>query len=278
MSAAYPDARAWAQDQSLANVPTLARLEAFAFQAHPEIVESFGAEGRSLAPFLRRPRRSPTRLLRNALMLLTAIVVLVAPILGVAIYADAPPYLAPTAEPVAAPIAVPISSISFAVAALTQAVACVVWLRSGARRSIPLLTGAAATAVLAGFASVGLPRVAARDGFELGGWIVPVWVALVVATAVALALVMRLGVRPPANADAGPDPAPIASTVSDREHARMLVRRLPADERRLLQQDRDDALRILAARGLLDDDEVQRALAADLGTLFTLDPIRTPAP
>ncbi len=42
MSWSYPDAQEWARDQSLANVPRLARLESFAFQRHPDMLGSTG--------------------------------------------------------------------------------------------------------------------------------------------------------------------------------------------------------------------------------------------
>src|SRR5262245_53726953 len=152
MNALYPDARTWAEQHSLANVPRLARLEGFAFQAHPEIVEAFGEEGRSMARVARSSRRTPAGRAGGALLVVLGVVALIAPILGVAVYGDAPAYLAPTAEPLPAEIAVPVSGVCFAIAALTQIFAWVAWVRAGARWSALLLGLAVATAVLAGFA------------------------------------------------------------------------------------------------------------------------------
>lgn len=273
MSTPYPDARSWAQDHSLANVPRLARLEGVAFQAHPEIVAGFGADGQAMARVAAAASRSSgARTIGTAVMVVLFIAALIAPVLGVAIYGDAPAYVAPTAEPYPADVAVPISSVCFMIAALTQLVCAVLWLRRGALWEPGLLVISAATAVLAGFAAIGLPNVADRDGFDLGAWIVPVWLTIAIGGLLALGIVLRRAVRAP---DTGPErTAPPRPTVSDRERSRMLVRALPDAERQAVQDDRDAALRILAERGLLDDETLGRALDADLGTLFVLDPIQ----
>ncbi|UUT35822.1 hypothetical protein [Microbacterium elymi] len=141
----------------------------------------------------------------------------------------------------------------------------------GARWS-PLLLGLAViAAVLAGFATAGIPRVSARDDFAFGAWIVPVWVTLVLGGVLAIGILLRVRVRTPEPTATAATAAP---AVSDRERARTLVRALPSSEQGALQADRDDALRILAGRGLIDDATLERALGTDLGTLFTLDPIR----
>lgn len=276
MSTPYPDARSWAQDHSLANVPRLARLEGIAFQSHPEVVETFGADGQSLAGVVRAGRgRSRGRSASTAVLVVLGILILLAPVIGVAIYGDAPAYIAPTAEPYPAEVSVPISGICFAVAALTQLVLAIVWLRGGARRSVELGTVAGATTVLAVFAAIGLPNVSAQDGFDLGAWIVPVWATILIAGPLTVAIILRRGVRPDAPAES-PD-VRMPATVSDRERARLLAAAVPAPEREVIAADRDDALRILADRGLIDADVLERALVADLGTLFTLDPIRSDA-
>ena len=272
MSSPYPNARSWAEDHSLANVPRLARLEGFAFQHHPEIVAAFGADGAAMARFAAVNRRGPARRVGNVLLVVVGIAVVLALVLGVAIYGDAPAYVAPTAEPLPAQVAVPISGVCFLVTALAQSVAWIGWLRGGARWSPVLLAAAVVAAVMAAFASAGIPNTAARDGYaDTAVWIWPVWLTLALSAALAVGILLRVRSRSPEPVD---DPVDAPVTVSDRERARMLVRALPVDERRAVQEDRDAALRILADRGLLDTPTLERALAADLGTLFTLDPIR----
>ncbi|MCT9818880.1 hypothetical protein N3K63_01125 [Microbacterium sp. W1N] len=269
MSLPYPDARTWARDQSLANAPRLGRLESVAFQAHPDIVASFGADGASLASVLRTAgRRTPARRLGGVALVAVGILLLLAPAIGVAIYGDAPAYVAPTAEPFPAELAVPISGICFTVAALTQLILAIGWLRGGARYSLPLAVLAGANAVLAGFAAFGLPNVAARDDYPLGAWMIPVWATIVLGGLLALGIVLRRRAAPD---EPVPAPLPAAPTVSDGDRARILVAGLTHDERVAIRGDRDDALQILAERGLIDDDLRARATAADLGTLFTLD-------
>lgn len=272
MSLPYPDARSWARDQSLAAVPRLGRLESVAFQAHPGIVASFGADGASLAAVMAAAaRRTPARRLGNAAMVLIGILLLLAPVVGVAIYGDAPAYVAPTAEPLPAEVAVPVSGVCFAIAALSQLALGIGWLRAGARRSFPVALLAGANTVLAVFAAFGLPGVAARDEVPVGAWIVPVWATIAIAGLLTVACVLRRGALP---ADPAPAALPGAPTVSDGERARLLVAALTHDERVAIRTDRDEALRILAERGLIDDDLRTRALGADLGTLFTLDTLR----
>jgi len=271
MSDAYPDARTWAQEHSLANVPRLARLEGFAFHAHPEIVASFGPDGAAMARFAAEHRRSPARTAKNWLVGVLGGIALLSPMLGVAVYGRAAPYIAPTADPIAAPVSVPIAGICFAVCTLVQIGLWIAWLRGGARWSPVVLGVAGISAVLAAFAASGIPRVSSRDAFAAGAWMIPVWTALILGGALAIAVLLR--VRAGRRGAVEEEP-PARPTVSDGERARRLVLELPEAERRLARVDRDDALRILAARGLIDDATLTRALSADLGTLFTLDPVR----
>lgn len=278
MSTTYPDARTWAQEHSLANVPRLARLEGFAFQRHPEIVASFGADGAAMADLAARQRRSGARTAMNWAAGLIGTAVLVAPVVGVAVYAAGPGFnyvgniaIYSTAGPIDARIAVPIAGICFVLAALGQLALWVMWLRGGARWAPGTLGVAAIAGALAAFAAAGMPVVSQRDGTGAGAWLIPVWATLALAAVLVLAILLRMRVRAP---EPPADAAPPAPSVSDREHARMLVRDLDETERRAVQADRDDALRILSERGLIDDATLRRALAADLGTLFTLDPIR----
>jgi hypothetical protein len=273
MSNPYPDARSWARDHSLANVPRLARLEGFAFQAHPEIVATFGADGAAMVRFAieHERRRKPAHRAKNLVIGVLGVVMLLAPIAGVAVYGAWFIKGAYFADPLEAQVAVPVAGVCFMIAALTQVVLWVVWLRGGAHWSPFLLGMAVLAAVFAAFAAIGVPNSAARDDYDASGWLWPVWVTLVLGVALAIGILVRRGVR---EAEPEAEPEPASPNLSDRERARMLVDRLPDAELRAVRDDRDDALRILAERALLDEATLQRALAADLGTLFTLDPIR----
>ena len=114
-----------------------------------------------------------------------------------------------------------------------------------------------------------MPRVSERDGYELSIMsVVPVWVTLVLGMILVLALLARFRVReePPVR----DLPAP-RLTVSDRSAAIAAASAVSAAERDGIRADRDAALQILDERGLIDTDLLERALVADLGTLFTLD-------
>ena len=266
MTSPYADAREWARDQSLANTPRLARLEAFAFQQHPEIVAGFGPDGASLAA--RWKPRSVVRSGAGIAFALLGIAGLIAPLAGVALYATGLSMFA-LVDPLPPEIAVPGAGICFAVAVVAQLVLWFAWLREGATWSPGTLTMTAAAAVMAGFAAIGLPRIAADRDYDLGGWLWPIIATFVVATALTAAILLRRGHR----VAVVEEPVPSAPTLSNRERGRMLARELPELERTRIRAERDDALRILRERGLLDEDTLARALAADLGTLFTMDPI-----
>lgn len=272
MTFTYPDARTWAQEHSLANVPRLARLEGFAFQRFPEVVAAFGSDGAAMAERALRPKRS--KVARGGTFLLALIVIagVLAPAAGVGMYSELPPHLAPTVVPLDASIAVPLASVCFMVAALMQVVTWIWWLRTGARWSPILLGLAAYTAVMAVFAAFGLPNRSAAHGYTgFAPWLWPVWLTLVLSVALFIGVLLRRKVR---RDDTEEPPATRRLGVQDREHARALVRTVPADALASVQADRDDALRILENRGLLREQELELALKADLGTLFTLDPLR----
>lgn len=271
MSSLYQNAQEWAQDHSLANVPRLARLEGFAFQGHPEIVASFGADGAAMVERAQRVklRSSPVRRGLERGMIVGAIIGIASPVVGVAMYAAGRSFFA-AAEPLAPEISIPGAGLSFTVAALTQLLLWMYWLRQRAMWDPVILGVAVIAAVMAAFAAIGVPNVSGQAGMDSDGWMTPIWVTMALGAALALAIAVRHRVKPAEPADA----APSAPTLSDREQARMLVRELPAAARDEIQYDRDEALRTLAERGLLDDDELQRTLRADLGTLFTLDPLR----
>ncbi|MBS1698798.1 MAG: hypothetical protein JST25_10405 [Actinobacteria bacterium] len=264
----YTDARAWAEDQSLANVPRLARLESVAFQRHPDVVAGFGADGASFAARLR-----PVPAMRRgagALFVLLGLCGAVAPLAGVAFYAVGLSFFS-LVEPLPASTAVPAAGICFAIAAVMQALLWIVWIRDGAHWSPGVLGLAATAAVMAAFALAGVPTVAARDAFDASGWIWPVAATVVLAGALCVAILLRRGSPAPVRED----PLPAAPTLSDRERSRVRVQDIGAPELAVIRDDRDDALRILHRRGLIDEDTLNRALSADLGTLFAMDPVRS---
>lgn len=264
----YVDARAWAEDQSLANVPRLARLESVAFQRHPGIVAGFGADGASLAGRLQPV--SAVRRGANALLIVLGLCGAVAPVAGVAFYAVGLSFFS-LVEPLPAATAVPAAGICFVIAAVMQALLWLVWVREGAHWAPGALGLAATAVVMAAFALFGVPTVAVRDGYDVAGWIWPIAVTLLLAGALAVAILIRR--RSPA--PVREDPLPVVPTVSDRERSRVRVRDIDPAELDAIRTDRDEALRILNRRGLIDEPTLERALAADLGTLFAMDPVRS---
>ncbi|WP_416888362.1 hypothetical protein [Microbacterium sp.] len=235
------------------------------------VVTTFGSDGAALADILRERRASRFPPVSHGVSVVIVLIAALAPVVGVAVYGGWPNYLLPASRPVPAEIAVPVAGVCFMVSAITQVALWVVWTLGGARRSPMVLGGAAVSAVLAGFAVIGVARTADRDGYDLGPWSWLAWLTVVIGGSLALAVLVRFRSKPVVPVL---DPLPQHRTLPPREQARMAVLKLSKRELRRIQADRDEALRVLAERGLLQPDETDRALHADLGTLFTLDPIR----
>lgn len=271
MAAAYPDAQEWARQHSLANVPRLARLEGFAFQRHPEVVASFGADGEALAQRLGRRAPGGARSALGAALVMLGVVGLLSPLAGVAFFL-AGTELVSLADPFPARVAFPAAGISFAVAAVMQMVLFAMWRRTGALWAPGVVWVGLITVALAALALLVAPLVAARDSYAGGAiWMLLIAAAAVLGLLVAGAVLLRRGHR---GVEVDDSRAAATPTVTDRERARLLAAALEPSERAAIKADRDAAIEILLERGLLDADERERALTADLGTLFTLDPIR----
>ncbi|KZE91615.1 hypothetical protein [Microbacterium sp. TNHR37B] len=264
MTLTHPDARSWAEARSASETPRLGLLEAVACQAHPEVVATFGRDGAAIAELL--GRRTPSRVRRalTGIAVALAIAALIAPVAGVSVL-GAESYLI---DRIPAETSVPIAAVCFVVAALVLLVTGVLWVRSGARWS-GMVCGIGAVSALCGlFSSISMPTVSGRDGYDLSTIMqIPVWATLVLGLVLTVATARRYRVRDPE-----PEIAPLTpTTMSERLVAERAARSIPEVERAAILADRDDALRILAGRGLLDEATVTRALAAPLGTLFVLD-------
>jgi hypothetical protein len=239
-------------------------LEAVACQAHPDVVATFGDDGAAVAALLGRRPAGAVRRGLTGLGILLALIGVIAPVAGMAVL-GAESYLI---DRVPAEVSVPIAAAAFAVGAVTMLIAGLSWWRSGAKWS-GLLFGVVVVAVVSAvFATVSMPTVSGRDGYPLpAAMTVPVWATLVLGVVLLFALLARFRVREPE------EQAPPASvtTVGDRHAAEQAARSIPEAERAAIGADRDAALRILAERGLIDEETLERALHAPLGTLFTLD-------
>lgn len=264
MTLAHPDARSWAEARSASETPRLGLLEAVACQSHPEVVATFGRDGAAIAELL--GQRTPSRVRRalTGIAVILTIAALIAPVAGVAVL-GAESYLI---DRVPAETSVPIAAVCFVVAVLMLLVAGILWVRSGARWS-GMVCGIGAVSALCGlFASISMPTVSGRDGYDLSTIMqIPVWATLGLGLVLTVATARRYRVRDPE-----PEVAPVTpTTISERHAAERAARSIPEAERAAILADRDEALRILAGRGLLDEATLDRALSAPLGTLFALD-------
>jgi hypothetical protein len=265
MTFLHASAREWADDHSAAADVRFGRLEAIAFQAHPEIYRWFGVDGAAAAERATRTRPSaPRRVLLRVLVVL-AILGIAAPIAAVAVLGgDRFDFYRVDAE-----TSVPVAGVLFGIAAVTQAAVLVLWLARGARWH-GLVTGIALVAlVFSGLGLFALPNIADYDGFT--GW-EPWYPVVVVSFAISLgscvAMFARFRAREPeVLVEVGEAPASGDAVRS----AGAAIAALPTAERDAIRSDRDDALRILRTRGLIDEETLERAVGQELGALFLLD-------
>ncbi|GAA1798114.1 hypothetical protein [Leucobacter iarius] len=270
MSLSYETAEEWAEELSLSVDPDLETLEAYALQRHPEIVAALGSQGAVLAERIRPGANERRGTLSCIAGLLLFGAIGVAPILGVAIYAEAPGVLFTSVPPVAAGTAIPISSWCFGITAAVLLVGAIVWLVRGARWNPALLGYAVLSFVMAGFATIGLANVAARDEFAgLAGWLWPVRAALIVAAIVGFAVLLRVRHRAPDEGDAAADPDPPEAGAQAGPDAMELAAAMPEEDRERALADRNAALDALGRRGFLTGGTVDRARAVPLGGLGT---------
>ncbi|KKI19004.1 MULTISPECIES: hypothetical protein [unclassified Leucobacter] len=270
MSLSYETAEEWAEELSLSVDPDLETLEAYALQRHPEIVAALGPQGAVLAERIRPGANERRGTLSCIAGLLLFGAIGVAPILGVAIYAEAPGVLFTSVPPVAARTAIPISSWCFGITAAVLLVGAIVWLVRGARWNPALLGYAVLSFVMAGFATIGLANVAARDEFAgLAGWLWPVRAALIVAAVVGLAVLLRVRHRTPdgAGASDGADRGQPGHGAQAGPDAVELAAALPEEDRERALADRNAALDALGRRGFLTGGTVGQARAVPLGGL-----------
>jgi len=268
MRFAYGSARDWAADHSAAMEVRFGRLETIAFQRHPDIYRHFGTDG-ALYASAKRPQRSAISRAGSALLVTLAVVGVVAPAAAVSVLgADRFEFFRMEASR-----SVPIAGALFVLAAITQIVLLVRWVRTGARYD-GFTTGIVTVAtVFSLFGLMSFPNIAAYPGSE--GW--EAWYPAVVVTfGVSLlslfAMLARRGARPAEAVAEHPATAP----GDDPGDVTALIAALPAAERADIERDRNDALRTLHARDLIDDAAFDRARATPLGRLHTLDEEHTP--
>ena len=251
----FSSAQEWARSDAAAADPSLATLERVAFQRHPLIVDAFdGTRGEATEHAARR--RLPGS---GWLWLLLALVMLFAPLLGVAIYGEHR-YLDLGVTP--ASTSIPVSGLCFAVTLLIQLALAIGWVRGGAVWSTPIFGYAAVSGTLAVFATFGVQNVARDQGHPGPGlWLVPIVAAAVAGCTLALANVVRIRAQ-----GRGADPR-----LTGRRQVKALVQALPASERRMIKQDRNAAVDILAERGFLGDLHAQTATGQPLGNLTWIE-------
>jgi len=265
MSFRHPSARAWAEEHSLSAPVRLGLLEVMAFQRHPDIYALFGPDGAALAQRETDRRPSGARRVGTALTVSLAVLGAAAPVLAVtAMGGDRFDFYTMDAA-----TSVPLAGSLFIVAALTQLVLLVAWLRLGARYDSFALGIVLIGLIFSGFAAIGMPRTAAEDGFDgWQAWYPPVLLCIVITMGTALAMLLRIGVRTPRTVAEAPSiPAPDAAVAQIGEKTAAL----PQDERAGITADRNEALAVLHDRGLIDAAQFERARAAQPGTLFVLD-------
>lgn len=272
MSLSYETAEEWAEELSLSVDPDLETLEAYSLQRHPEVVAALGPQGAVLAERIRPGANERRGALSCIAGLLLFGAIGVAPILGVAIYAEAPGVLFNSVPPVAARTAIPISSWCFGITTAVLLVGALVWLVRGARWSPALLGYAVLSFVMAGFATIGLANAASRDEFAgLAGWLWPVRAALIAAAFVGFAVLLRVRHRAPddAGASAEAEPGQPDHGAQAGPDAVELAAALPEGDRERALAERNAALDALGRRGFLTGDTVGRARAVPLGGLGT---------
>lgn len=248
------NAASWAQSVEGTSF-RISEVERIAFRSHPDVLAAISADGDEAATEADRSRRRGT----GWLWLLIGIVVLVAPVLGVAVYGqhsylDIPPLPAQTSMPIA--------GVCFLITVVLQLVFAVGWLAQGALWSPLLLAYALLTSVLAGFAAVGMPNAAAAQQYDLGPWRWPSLIALGVGVALTIALLLRIAAR-----------GRVSARATGWKRVRQTVGALPAAERRCIRAERNEAVRVLGDRGILDATRMQLASGAELGRLHRLEAI-----
>jgi len=248
----FTDARTWAGSVDPA-VFRISELERVLFQRHPDVIAAIHDDD----PTTDAERRGAWS--SGWIWAPIGIVILFAPVLGVAIYSEHS-YL--DIPPTPASVSLPVSALCFAITFIIQAILASVWLRQGAMWSPWAFGYAVLSALLAGGASIGLPGVAAAQDHPSGLWHVPAVAALALGAIWALALVLRMRTR-----------GRVSRHASGWRRVRQTINALSATERRALRQERRAAVDVLQQRGILDQDHAQIAAGSELGRLHRLEPI-----
>ena len=272
MELSYPDAVSWARARSRGESPRLGMLEAYACQSHPEVVRTFGSDGAALADLLQKRPPGSAEKLTTALFGAIVLAAFFAPIVGLAVIGsvwqpwspDRGEYLFTVDE------AIPVAVASFLIGGLTLAGVVAFLLRKKERLGTVVALCGFTAATMAGLTSLGMPRRAEVEGYVLDAvMMVPVWATGVLGAVTGVITVLHRRAGRDSEVLQPPEPAPGPGGRRGAERAALTI---PDAQRWAMRQDRDAAVRVLAERGLLDADLMERALEAPLGGLYTLDP------
>ncbi|MBO1741458.1 hypothetical protein [Leifsonia sp. TF02-11] len=232
--------------------PDLAALEREILANHPEVIAAIDADDVS---GVARPSA-----LRNIGSVVAVAVIVLAPLLGVAIYGEHP-YLSSVPKTPAS-TSVPVAGVCFAVVVLAQLVIAATWIRGGALWSVPVLLYGLWSGALALLSAIGTANVARDAGYDPAGWRTPIIAAAVCGGALVLAVLARIGAR-----------ARIPARVTGWQRVRRTVGALPKHERDALRARRNTALRELADRGAITEARRVSASGAALGELRRMEQV-----
>lgn len=257
MSLRHESALVWAGRFPASMDVRLGILEAYAMQRHPAALQLMGDDGRAIA----RSAASSSRSNAPLLLLIPVILALAAPIVGLAAILGDPAGF----HRMDASASVPIAGASFALAAIVQVVAAVLWWRDGRVRHHLVLMLGFGTAIFAAITWAVMQGASALDGFDdWAGWRLPVAVAGVLGLAFGI-LQIALGRGRPVVETESVD-------VAAQQELRAVVDALPVEEREAIVHDRNAAIALLIDRARLPAELGDRAMRAELGTLHLLDP------
>lgn len=239
--------------------PDLGALERKILKDHPAILAAIEAEDEEdIVP----PRPSDdARILINIFAVVGLAALLLAPILGVAIYGEHP-YLGniPRTPP---STSIPAAGMCFIVTLVGQLVVAIRWVKRGATWSGPTALYGAYTAVFAILTATGTGNLVEASGYDAGAWRVPVFIAIFSGLLLTLAALLRFGAK-----------TKVSSRATGVERIRQEVSRLPVFDRADLKRRRNFAIDDLAEQGLIDAQLRLSAIGEPLGQLTHLEKVR----
>lgn len=187
-------------------------------------------------------------------------VLLLAPILGVAIYGEHPYLSTVPRTPVST--SVPVSGASFVVVLCGQLILAGIWLKRGALWNAPIALYGVYSAVFAIAAATGTGNLVNDTGYDPGGWRTPIIAAIFSGLLLFTAVLVRFGAK-----------AQVSSSSTGVKRIRQEVNRLPVFDRVDLKRRRDVAIEDLAVQGLITDTRRATATGMPLGELTHMEPL-----